>query len=309
MSHHQSLSLQIYEASSTFTWTIITPNPRILSTSELFNFESSCANFFEVEIESSTAFSEVQVLAVDFDVIDQYVVKDDLQYSLSAYLTITYRGGFIDESNILSAVPTNEKLNELILIENKLFHDSSLSVYGSFSPIKSSSFGSTDDGATDNVVLAIILIAISCMLAITSAALLYQSEYCRCRQKEEEESYHGIKPTLTQETGGELSDSDHSSTGGNLGAHKQADDGDNSIVAITPQRGIDFGYETETPFSQRTVQTNVSNASSVTSRDPLGIVAMNTLNKLLHTPQARDTHAKALYNVALSDDDSTSSLS
>jgi len=294
---------EIYRASSTLDWTIITPNPAILSTTELFNLESSCAKFFEVEIKS--ALSEVQILAVDFDVIDQSILKDALQYRLVAYLTITYGGEFIgDYSKLLYAVVTNEKMNELIHKEHEIFHSSSMSVYSSFSVIQSFLLGSTDDGATGNAVLAIVLIAISCMLATIAAALFYQSEYCRCRCKQAVQSSHGIKLTLTQESGSEANDSVDTSTHGKLGANKQADDGDNSIVPITPKRGINHEYDDETPFSQGTFQTNVSD-TSITSRDPLGIVSMNTLSRLLYTPQAKkDTHSKALYDVALSDDES-----
>lgn len=296
---------EIYMTSSTLDWSVLTPNPRILSTVELFLFESNCANFFEVKIKSSAKFSKDKIIDVNFDVIDQSIATDAMQYNIVAYLSVTYSGEFPDNySDKLSTLVTREKMNELIVIQHEFLDSTSQSVYSAFSKIDTPSLlGSTNDGEKNNILLFIALIGISSILAITSATLLYQSGYCFCSQNERVESTYDIKQTLTEETGDEESWNIENSTVGKLGATKQPDSADNIIVAITPNRGIDHGYEAETPFSQQTFQTGVSKDSTVTSRDPLGIVSMNTLNKLLHTPQTKKSSKfKALYNVALSNE-------
>lgn len=296
----------IYMSSSTFDWTLLTPNPRLLSSSELFDFESSFANFFEVEILSSTAFSEIQILALDFDIKDQSVDDDDLRYSINGFLTITYSGEVVNSySDLLSAAVTTKDLNEMIVLENKFFDLSSQSAHHSFLDRNSPSIiGSTEDGSRRTLIIFIILIGVSCILAITSAALFYQSGCCSSGSKKTYVSSYDIKPMLTQETGDEGSSDDGTSTIGNLGANKHPDEADILPVAITPQRGIDHGYEVDTPFSQRTFESEVSTASTITSRKPLGIVSMNTLNKLFRTPQGKKSEStKALYNVAISDDE------
>mmetsp|Transcript_23061 Transcript_23061/g.27283 ORF Transcript_23061/g.27283 Transcript_23061/m.27283 type:complete len:340 (-) Transcript_23061:311-1330(-) len=300
---------EIYMASSTFDWTVLTPNPRILSTSELFSFESNFANFFEVEIRSSTTFPDVQILALDFDVKDQFIDDDNLRYGISAYVTITYSGEFFDHySDLLSAAVTMEDLNEMIVLQHEFFGKHEF--FGSFSQSANHSFlsrnspsliGSTDEGVSRTMVIFVVLIGVSFILAITSTALFFQSGCCPCRSKATEDSSHDIKLTSTEETGDEESDTDGTTPDGKLGANKQRDGDDNSIVAITPQRGINHSFAMETPFTQ---QSEVSNASTTTSRDALGIVSMSTLNKLLRTPQAKQgRNSRAMYNVALNDDE------
>ena len=92
------------------------------------------------------------------------------------------------------------------------------------------------------------------------------------------------------------------STVGKLGASKQLESSDGTIVTITRYRGIDRGYEVETPYTQNAAKTEVSNTTT-TSRTRLDILSMSTLNKLLQTPQAKKSSiSKALYDVALTDD-------
>ena len=89
---------------------------------------------------------------------------------------------------------------------------------------------------------------------------------------------------------------------GKLGASKQLKSADDMIVTITPNPGKHRGYEADTPFAQNSAKIEVSNTTT-TSRNPLGIVSMSTLNKSLQTPQTKkNSLSKALYDVASTGD-------
>ena len=88
---------------------------------------------------------------------------------------------------ILSVVVTTENMNELIIIQNEFLDATSHSIYSAFSNTKTLTLlGSTIDDDKGNILLFIVLIGISCILAITSASLVYQAGYCACSKNNKE---------------------------------------------------------------------------------------------------------------------------
>ena len=133
--------------------------------------------------------------------------------------------------------------------------------------------------------LFISLIVISSILGLSSLITLCKIGLC---SKDKDLHAQGeLKEASTEDT-------EDSVSPGVLGANDRGDSKDN--IAFTPQRGIYNDYNIETPMSERSDATEISSASSPASLNPLGIVSMNKLRKLMYTPEKRQQNT-ALYDM------------
>ena len=273
-------------------WSIYAPNPTQFSTSEMFFLEKSVSQFFYNQIRSSPTFANQEVYMTNFDVKEQEVNKAAVYTVLRGEMSVLYGGTKQDNfAASLSKVVTNERAQNLLetLVSSGYFESSSMSSKIYFEDVESLTIVST----TNNEILFICLIALVGVLIMTSFSILLSSVNCR-RRSIDEDQIQGIKPSNTMET----AVNSPGNSPGKLGARRNvAPDDTESAYAITPVRCVSDPHR-ETPGSQISYRTEASNAS----RNPLGIMRLNTLNKVALEPgKAKET--KSMYQITLHESD------
>ena len=256
----------------------------------MFDLEDGISKFISSEVRSSSTFANQELYAATFQAKEQSIDVND--YTVLGEMSFIYGGTKQDNfAASLSKVVTNDVAENLLetLVQNGYFGNSSTLPKFNFQGIKTSTILST----TNNEILFICLIALVGVLIMTSFAILLSSVNC-CRRKIHYED-HVIKPSNTMET---AINSPRNSPG-QLGARKNiVPDDTDSAYAITPVRAEVRDPHSETPESQLSYRTEATNAS----RNPLGIMRLNTLNKVSLEPE-KGKETKSMYQITLHESD------
>ena len=291
-----SIMEQVYEVSSSMKWSLFTPDPEIFTTEQMFYLEKSIAQFLNDVLTSSPEFEDQEVYMTNYHAKDQDIDGEDVRTSINAEVSVVYSGkekeGFTAE---LSKVFTAEKAERLleILVRSGYFQDSTTSSMLEFEEIRTIMIANT----SDDTILFIVLTSLVGLLVLFSFGILLNSLSCCNRNSDSDIQNGGIKPSNTFE-------SSPGNSPGNLGARRNVipDDVD-TAYAITPVRGVlSKTHSSETPASQMSNDSEYSGAMSIGSRNPLGIMRLNTLNRLSDEQPSGKT-PQAMYQIPLHESD------
>lgn len=298
----QPCHAEIYKSTVSMKWSLYTPNPTLFSVAENFYFEKSVTQFLENEIRTSSIFKNQDLYMISYDVKKQDVDPANVLTAISAEMNILYAGTKQDDfATSLKNVISDGKAQRLLesLIKTGHFPETSTS-----STVQFYDFGRaiTVVAEDKNQTLFICLIGLVGVLSLTSFSIIVSSIRCCClRRRNDNDQMDGIKPSNTMET-----ETSPRNSPGKLGARRNIlpDDAE-SVYAITPVRGAKGSRypNTETPESQASHRTEASNAS----RNPLGIMRLNTLNNMSLGPhQSKST--KSMYQITLHESDDEESV-
>jgi len=277
------------------------PSPSFLSTQHLFYMEKETADFFNKKMIESSVFGKRNLYLTMFDIQNQSINPDLVQSKFDAVLTILYEGKEkSDLSSSLSATVTNSEAEKLLqtLVDNGLFGKSSTSSLLEYKTVDTKIVASSL-GRSKNLFIA--LLCLVSMLLLTSFGIIISSTIkCRNRRRDEsnaELQQTGIKQSSTMET----TENSPSSTPAKLGARKHVIPvSDDSAYAITPVRRGCNSQVSQTPMGKdSSISDLISPASSTSSRNPLGIMRLSTLNKVSHQPQIETAHPTTMYKIPL----------
>lgn len=287
---------QVYSVSSKVDWTIFAPNPYLFSTTELFYLQKSASSYFGEKIKNAPEFKDQNVILVDFKLRDQAVGIGKAQTVLTAELSMTYTDKVLNDfSDILTSVVSDSDSEDLLrtFVQNGFFDESS-----STSSIKYAFIGNSsmiaDDSMDKYTIIFISMLTMSSVLVLAAIAVFTSSKCSKSNLSNEIiQTQTDLQITKTQESEEPVSPT------GVLGAHVKS----NGHTLITPTRGIHHNYE-DTPMSQDSNVTSVKSIYSTTSsKAPLGILSMKNLKSMIVSPE-RQKNTVALYDLAISEDES-----
>lgn len=279
----------VYRVSSSIEWTIQDPNAKTLSAEELYLLERVSSDFFISKMNDSTEFENQNFVFAKLDMSGQQVAG--VQSTMSALITTMYTGEEITEfSEVLSRIMTIDVVDSLMLQlkQSKLL---SIGAVNGKLEIVPEGASAVVASTADNTILFIIILCFVALLILASFIMLATSDFCSCFcRKGRNGIQDGIKMTATEDT-------QDSHIPAFLGARREPVPSPNtSQYDITPKRGVRRNNYAETPDSV------FSAAESTTSANPLGIVRLNTLDRIEKNVPIKKTHGAALYSISLQDD-------
>jgi len=286
---------QVYKSTISMAWSIYVPNPSFLSTKDQFILEKKTEEFVATKMTSSPLFRDQKLYMTTFDIRSQTINPDLVQSKFDAEITVLYDGKEKkDLSSVLATAIPNSEAEKLLqtLVTNGQFGASSTSSTVEYNDVDSVLVASASYG---DKTLFIALLSLVSVLILTSFGVLISSTKC-CRRKRVDNST-GIKHSSTMET----TENSPRNSPANLGAEKIViPKHEESAYAITPVRRGRNSQVSQTPVSQHSsLSEMISPASSTTSRNPLGIMRLSTLNKVTHQKPNEVVNTNTLYKIPL----------
>lgn len=262
----------------------------MLTAAELYLLEQVSSDFFISKMNESAEFKEQNIYFTSVDMRGQEVAG--IRSEMSALITTMYTGDEItDFSERLSMLMTNDVVDSLMLQLQQSGLLSVGTVNGKLEFVKEDA-SIVVVSTADNTILFVIILCFVALLMLASFVMLAASDFCSCFcRKSSNNIPGGIKMTATEDT-------QDSHIPAFLGARcEPVPSPDSSQYDITPKRSVRRNNHAETPDSL------FSPAESTTSANPLGIVRLNTLDRIENNVPTKRTHGAALYSISLQDDE------
>jgi len=279
-------------------WSLYTPDPYLFSTGEMYNLAQSSTEFFNDAMSASPDFAKQDIYLTTFDVKYQEVKASDVMSIINAEIIVLYAGKEIqDFSGTLATLLTNANADNLLktLVSSGLFETSSTSSKIEFANVSSDLVAS---GSPDTTLFIVLISLVGVLMLASLVILLSSIGICgrKSRRRRENMQMEGIKPSNTMETAGNNSPGNSPVVGAR---RNEAPDDANSAYAMTPARGTN-PHRAEMLFSPASETTEVSPSNmSAASRNPLGIMRLNTLNKISVGLNQAANNAPSMYNITL----------
>jgi hypothetical protein len=260
-------------------WKVYTPNPFLYNSSELFQFERIFADYIDAIIKTSPTFTRNDIFSTNLEIRDQKISIDDVQSILDAQISVLYEGKKIEDfADILSTTMNDEAENILgILIDAGFYQSSAIS---SSLILYSSDPTTLIASNTDNRVLFVCLLIVTTLLFLIATGIVLYA----LRERKANTQLQVIRKIMTVDTDDSCSPSAATTR---IGAR---------AVKIDHLR--DPAYEFDAKTNRMCFASPDASVSTYNSRNPLGIVRLNTLQDMMLTPKFKE-HAVSMYSVGL----------
>lgn len=260
-------------------WKVYTPTPFLYNSSELFQFERIFADYIDVNIKTSPSFARNNIFSTSLEIRDQKISMDDVQSILDARISVIYEGKKIEDfADILSTIMNDETENILGIFTDAGFYQSS--AISSSLILYPSDPTTLIASNTDNRVLFVCLLIVTTLLFLIATGIVLYA----LRERKANAQLQGIRKILTEDTDDSCSPSAATTR---IGAR---------AVKIGHLR--DPAYEFDAKINRMCFASPDVSVSTHNSRNPLGIVRLNTLKDTMITPKFKE-RAASKYSVGI----------
>lgn len=258
----------------------------MFNSSELFQLERISEDYIDAIIKTSPTFAHNDILLTSLDIIDQKISTDDVKSMIDAQISVIYDGKKIENFDEFLFEIMNEEAENLleILVDAGFYQNSAVSSsLNLYSSVPTALIASS----TDNRVLFVCLMIVTTLLFLIATGIVVYA----LKERKANSQFQGIRKVMTEDTDQSCSPS--------------------AATARIGARAVKIDSRTDPAYQFDSNQINRigfaspdASVSTHNSRNPLGIVRLNTLQSMTRSPNLID-HAAKLYSVSLDGDKDT----
>lgn len=270
----------MYKDSFYLNWKIYTPNPFLFNSAELFQLERVSADYIDSTIKRSPAFAHNEILLTSLEIRDQKINTNDVKSIIDAQILVIYEGKRIENFDEFLSKTLNDEAENLleILIDAGFYQNSAVS---SFLNIYSSIPTTLIASSADNRVLFICLMIVTTLLFLIATGIVMYA----VRERKSNSQFQSIRKVMTEDT--DISCSPSAATT-RIGAR---------AVKMDAPRDPAYDFDSK-QINRIGFASPDASVSTHNSRNPLGIVRLNTLQEMMRSPNLGE-HAVKMYSVSL----------
>jgi hypothetical protein len=228
--------------------------------------ERVSADYIDSTIKRSPAFAHNEILLTSLEIRDQKINTNDVKSIIDAQILVIYEGKRIENFDEFLSKTLNDEAENLleILIDAGFYQNSAVS---SFLNIYSSIPTTLIASSADNRVLFICLMIVTTLLFLIATGIVMYA----VRERKSNSQFQSIRKVMTEDT--DISCSPSAATT-RIGAR---------AVKMDAPRDPAYDFDSK-QINRIGFASPDASVSTHNSRNPLGIVRLNTLQEMMRSP-------------------------